>query len=137
MTGVPIRRVRSASSACAPFGLVEMIAQQRHVAPVGAERDVEHVADQRHRADHAVERDVRQHARDQQPRRAERARLVDDVERDRGGDRVADAGHQPDQRIEPETDFGSRHDERGVEQGRERVEPRDALFARGRAECVK
>ena len=39
-----------------------MIAQQPHVAPVGAKRDVEHVAEQRHRADDAVQRHIGHHA---------------------------------------------------------------------------
>ena len=38
-------------------------------------------------------------------------------------------GNKPDQRVEAEPDLGSRHDERCVHQGRERIEARDALLA--------
>ena len=75
---------------------VEMVSQQRHVAAVGAPHHVEGVAEERHRADHAVERDVDQHPRDQMAGRAELARLAHDVERHQRGDRVADAGNEPD-----------------------------------------
>ena len=108
----------------------EMSLQQRHVAPVRAPHHVEHVAHERHRADHAVQRHVGQHARDQMARRAERARLAHDVERHHGRDRVADAGDETDQRVDAEPDIGARHDEGGVEQRRQRVEPRDALSPR-------
>src|SRR4030095_16639611 len=39
---------------------------------------------------------------------------------------VADAGHEPDQRIEAEAHAGAGDDERGVEQGRERVDAGNA-----------
>ena len=114
------------------LALLQPPAQQIHVAAVGAPHHVEHVAGERHRSDHAVERDVPQHARDQPARRAERARLPDDVEREQRRHHVADAGHEPDQRIDAEPNVGARDHDRGVEQGRECVEPRDPLGAGGR-----
>lgn len=43
---------------------VEVVEQQRHVAPVGAEGDIERIAEERDGADETIERDVRQHAGD-------------------------------------------------------------------------
>ena len=48
-----------------------MFAQQRHVAAIGAEKNVEGVAGDWHRADQAFQRDISRHAREQKPRHAE------------------------------------------------------------------
>ena len=73
---------------------------------------------------------LHQHARDDMARRAERAGLAHDVERDHRGDGVADAGDEADDGVEAEADVGAGKDERGVEQIGERVEPRDPLGPR-------
>ena len=59
-----------------------------------------------------------------------RARLAHDVERNHGGDGVANAGNKPDDGVEAEPDIGARKDKRGVEQIGERIQPRDTLGAR-------
>src|SRR5215510_3154969 len=82
--------------------------------------------DQWHRAKHAVKRYVAEHARNDVARRAELVGLVHDEQRQRRGDDVADDGKEPNQRIEAEAHAGAGDDERGVKQGRKRVEPGDA-----------
>src|SRR5699024_5454146 len=84
--------------------LPEMPPQQRHIAPIGLEADVEDIPQHRDRADEEVDRDVPAHARQRAPWHAEPVRPVDDVGRRQRGCRVADARHQPQQRIEPEPD---------------------------------
>jgi hypothetical protein len=51
---------------------------------------------------------------------------VHDEQRQRRGDDVAGDGKEPDQRIQAEAHAGARDDERGVEQGRKRVDPGNA-----------
>jgi hypothetical protein len=58
-----------------------------------------------------------------------RAKLVGleyDEQRQRRGDDVADDGKDPDQRIQAEAQRRCRDDERGVEQGRKRLDPGNA-----------
>ncbi len=100
-----------------------MLAQQRDVAAVGAEHDVEGVAGERHGADRAFEDDVGHHAREQSARHAEAVGLVQQIAGQRGGSGVADAGHQPQQRLDAEADVGAGQHERRVEHGGEPVEP--------------
>jgi hypothetical protein len=46
--------------------------------------------------------------------------------------RIADAGHEPDQRIEPETHIDARQDEGRIKERCQRIDARDALRARTR-----
>src|SRR5262245_41447369 len=105
---------------------LQPLAQQSHVAPVCAPQNVKGITDQRHRTEHAVERNVTKHARDDVARSAELVGLVHDEQRQRRGDEIADGGKEPNQSIEAEAHAGAGQDERGVEQGRKRVDPGNA-----------
>jgi len=64
------------------------------------------IAEHRYRADDPVRGHQQQHDEESCPRRPEPAGLVDDVERQYGHGEVAQHGHEPDQRIEPEPKLG-------------------------------
>ena len=106
--------------------------QQPHVSPIRAPQNIEGVADQWYRAQYTIERYVAQHARDDVARRAELVGLVHDEQRQRRSYGVADDGKETDQRIEAEAYTGAGDDQRGVEQGGKRVDPRDAGATRAR-----
>ena len=55
-------------------------------------------------------RHVGDHAREEMPRRAEPVGFVDQIGRECGGDRVADAGNQPDDGVGAEPDVGAGDD---------------------------
>ena len=119
-----------------PWLLVEPAAQQADVAHVGAEHDVEGIARERHHADHAVDRDIAEHARGEIPRRAQRAGLAHQPQRDRGGDDVADDRDQPDQAVDAIADIRAGQDEGDIEQLCDRLDPRHPLLPRQIAERV-
>jgi DNA-binding MarR family transcriptional regulator len=77
----------------------------------------------------AIQRDVRQHPRRDVPGRAERARLAHQPQRDRGRDEIADHRDQSDQAVDAVADIGAGHDERDIQQLRQRIEPRHPLLA--------
>src|SRR5207237_10422205 len=70
------------------------------------------------------------------PRRAERARLAHQPERQRGRDDIADHRDQSDNAVDAVADIGARQDERDVEQPRQRIEPRQPLLAAEIAERI-
>src|SRR5512147_410906 len=83
----------------------EVRTQDAHVAGVGAPEHVGRVADQRQRPDGHIKGDVADHPGDRRPAHAQAPGLVDQVRREGGAGHVSDAGEQPDQRIEAETDI--------------------------------
>src|SRR5947209_16394453 len=70
------------------------------------------------------------------PRRAKRARLAHEPQRDRGGDDVADHRNQSDQPVDAVAHVSARHDEGDVEQFCQRIKPRQPLLARQIAENI-
>ena len=58
---------------------------------------------------------------------AERARLAHDIKRDQRCERITDPRYKADQGIKSKADVRSGNEERRIEQGRERVDPRDPL----------
>jgi hypothetical protein len=113
-------------------GAGEMGAQQRDVAPVGAEENVECVAGKRHRANEPFECDIGRYAGEDKPRHAEPGRFVEQITGQQRGDGVADAWNQAKKRFGAEAHIRARQDERGIERGREQIEPieRGAAFRR-------
>ena len=113
-------------------GAGEMGAQQRDVAPVGAEEYVERVAGKRHRANEPLQRDIRRHAREQKPRYPEQRRFVEQITGQHRGDGIADARNEAKKRFDTEADIGPRQDERRIQRGRQYIEPveRRAAFSR-------
>src|SRR5262245_25834919 len=115
-----------------PTLVLQPFHQQPHVSPIRAPQHIEGVADQWHRAQYTIERYVAEHARDDVAWRAELVGLAHDEQRQRRSDGVADDGNEPDQRIEAEAHTGAGDDQRGVEQGGKRVDPRDAGATKAR-----
>src|SRR5262249_35290939 len=109
------------------------LAQESNIAAIGAPHHVEGVADDWHRADKPIERHHGEHWEDDVKGRAQLMCLAHDVKRDRGGDRIADPGNEPDQRIKAEAHIGAGQNEGRVQQRRQRIEPCDALGPRARA----
>ncbi len=107
-----------------------MLAQEPHVAAVGAPGDVEHVAGDGNGADHAFDHHVADHAQQQRARHAEPLRLEQQPAGERRGHHVADTGHQAKNGLDAEANIRSRHQEGDVEQPRQTVEPLQAR-ARG------
>src|SRR6185369_3048112 len=106
---------------------IELIArEQRKVAGVRLERRIEDVACKRNRADHRLERDVADHAQQNAARRTEAACFVDDESGEQRADRIAETGHEPDGRIEPDA-IAARQRNRVVEQPGERAQAAHAL----------
>src|SRR5262245_58548081 len=64
--------------------------QQLYVAAIRAPHHIEGVTDEWNRTDKSIERDISEHADNNMRGCAELARLVHDVERDQGSDRIAD-----------------------------------------------
>jgi len=104
-------------------GAGEMGTQQRDVAPVGAEENVERVAGKRYRANKPFQRDVGRHAHEQQPRHAEPGRFVEQITGQRRGDEVADARNEANKRFNAEADIRARQNEGGIERGCQHIEP--------------
>src|SRR5262249_1355759 len=113
-------------------GAGEMATQQRDIAAIGAEEDVEGVPGERHRANEPFQRDIGRHPREQEPRHAEPGCLVEQITGQQRGNGVADAGNEAQQRFDAEADIGARQDKRGVERGGQDIEPveRDAPLRR-------
>ncbi len=113
-------------------GAGEMGTQQRDVAAISPEENVERVAGERHCANEPFERDIGRHAREQKPRHAEPRRFVEQITGQQRGNGVADAGDEAQKRFDAEADIGAWQDEGGVERGRQHVEPveRGAAFRR-------
>ena len=78
---------------------------------------------------HALHRDIAEHPCRDMPRRAERARLAHQPQRDRRGDDVADHRNEIDNAVDAVADIGAGHDEGDIEQLGQRVEPRQPLLA--------
>ena len=77
------------------------------------------------------------HAHDDVGRCAELIGLMHDKQRQRRSYHVANNGKEPDQPIKAEAYARAGDDERGVEQGRKRVNPRDAGATRARSRKVE
>ena len=103
-----------------------IVREQRKVAGVGLERRVEDVAGEGDSAEHGLDRDVADHAQQDAARCTEQSRLVDDERGEQRADRIAESGHEADDRIEPDA-IAARQRNRIVEQPGERAQPADAL----------
>src|SRR5262249_61192947 len=99
-------------------------AEEADLRVIGSPHYVEGIAEDRYRAYNAVERDICKHTRNDVQRRAQLTRLMHDVERDRGGDRIANAGNEPDDRIEAESNIGAGKNELRGQHRRQRLRPR-------------
>lgn len=108
---------------------VKVLEEQRDVAAIGAKHDVESIANKWNCSDKTIERNIGEHPADQQAGYPQGARLVDDVQRQDRGNHVTDAGDQADHSVDTKPDVCSRNKKRGIEELRERVDPRHALFA--------
>ena len=98
-------------------GVATQCVEQRQVARLRLEREVEQVADDRHHADERIERDVAEHVQLNRPAaRSDCARRCMRVDRDQRAGDVAEAGHQAEQRIEAEAPLRAGNGERLVEQ---------------------
>ena len=109
----------------------ELIFQERDVAGVGLDADVEKVTRQWNQPDPPVQRVVGEHLADQLRRRAEPAGLGDDQAGHRPAHRVADDGHQPDDAVEPEAHRHQRQAKARVHQVRDGTQPPEAALGRG------
>ncbi len=56
-----------------------MLAQQRDIAPVGAEEHIESIARKRHGAGRSLEQHIADHPREEKTRHAEPMRLVEQI----------------------------------------------------------
>ncbi len=101
----------------------QVIAQQLGVPQVRLEPHVDEVAHHRDRPHHIVDRRVQPHPDQRAARHAKLMRLPDDPGRGQRGQRVADARHQPDQRVETEPDPGAGNPIPGIQKPREAVDP--------------
>ena len=99
--------------------LVRVPLEQRQVHVVRLPGEVEQIAQQRHEADEGVDRDVEDHPQLHDLRDAELARLPEDADREQRRDQVAEAGNETEDRIEADADGRARHDERRIEQLRD------------------
>lgn len=120
-------------------GLSGVTLEQRGIAEIRAEPDVEEIAEQWYGPYERIDPDVQQHPCQDGPRHAQPGRGEDDVARKGGAGEVADAGNEPDQRVEPEANVGSGDADRGVEKLGQRLDffrpraanrRRDALVTR-------
>ena len=91
-------------------------AQKFQVAPIGFELQVEDIADHGNNPEDGVEQHVPGHAQQNPIRCAHTLRPPDDVAGHHSPDRVADAGHETNQTVEPEANIGARNVETIVHQ---------------------
>ena len=70
------------------------------------------------------------------PRRAKRARLAHQPQRNSGRDDIADHRNQSDQAVDAVADIGAGQDEGDVQKLRQRIEPRQPLLAGEIAERI-
>src|SRR5260221_6373047 len=109
------------NSWCLTISPRQPFAQEADVAAIGPPHHVEGIAEDWYRTDESVDRDTGQHTRNDVQRRAQLTRLMHDIERDRGGDRIANARNQPDYCIEAESHIGARQNEGRVQERRQRI----------------
>ena len=86
---------------------IEMLFDNPQILAVGAPDQVERVADQWHRAKHRVDPDVRSHPHQLPFRHSQIARFPNHISTHCRRNDIAEHRHQPDNRIQPERDFGA------------------------------
>ena len=93
-----------------------LVANQQIIVPaVSLPGYVRHIADDRDCADEAFNCQIQDHAEQSNPGNPPLPRGEHDKDRGKGGERIADAGYPPDDRIETEADLGSGNDKTIVE----------------------
>ena len=130
-SSIPRRLRRAVSSR-----RLEPVLQQREIAGLRLEDEIEQVADERHGADQRVERDVAEHVQLDGRGSAQAPRHVQGVDRDHRAGHVAEAGHQPEQRVDAEAPARAGNAEGLVEQPRDRPQPFQIAPAAGFAFAV-
>ncbi len=99
-----------------------MAAEQAIVAPVGLPGDVENVSEEGNRAHQNADAEVGGHAHEGNVGNAAYPRRQGNDQREQSGQHIAQAGNQPDDSVEPETDAGAGEDEGLVEQDLQAME---------------
>ena len=110
------RRLRRA----ALWGVATCASEQRQVARLRLEREVEQVSRDRHHADERIERDIAEHVQLNGRRRIQLPCDAHRVHRDQRAGDVAETRHQSEQGIEAESPFRAGNGERLVEKLRDR-----------------
>jgi hypothetical protein len=96
---------------------------EHQVAGIRLPAEVEEIAQHGNGSDREIDGDVAEHADENKAGRAEARRDGDDVTRERGARDVAEAGDEPEQRIEPDAKARARNADRAVQQARQGTRP--------------
>ena len=104
----------------------EIVAQETHVAAIGAERNIEGIAQQGHRANNALDSDVRDHAQEYVARHAQAMRFIEQEAGKARRGHVTDSWNQPQYCFNAKPDVRAGDDECDIEKLRQAVEPFEA-----------
>lgn len=101
---------------------LDVVAQERMVAPAGLEEEIEDIAQERYGADDSVEADIGNHPCDQPLRGAEMVGAPNEIKGGPRRSKIADSGNKPEHRVETEADPGARNAPASVQPCSEVVE---------------